>query len=192
MDESQDIEQSTMILDSGATITVIKSDKYFTKMQPENYKIASMSGLNLAVRGSGPATFVLPSGSRIYAERALFIPTARRQVLCENDVSNSGYEISTHIFKEGRRFKTLTNEHGDCVEKFYYTANGLIEFEITTHKFIALTGEIVDDARLWHDRLGHPSTRMLKNTLKSAAGNIKISSKLPESCLACSRGKLIL
>ena len=190
--QKHQINQSTMILDSGATITVIKSRRYFTQMQPENYKISSMSGLNLAVRGSGPASFVLPGGTRIYAERALLIPTARRQVLCENDVSNSGYEISTHIFKPGERYKTFTNEHGDEAEKFFYTENGLIEFEITTNEFVALTGEIEDDAKLWHDRLGHPSTRMLKNTLKSAAGDIKLSTRLPESCLACSRGKLIL
>lgn len=59
-------------------MTVIKSRRYFTKMQPKNYKISSMSGLNLEVRGSGPASFVLPGGNRIFAERALLIPTARR------------------------------------------------------------------------------------------------------------------
>lgn len=190
--QQQRTNRSMMLLDSGATITVVKSAKYFTKMQRENYKIASMSGLNLTVRGSGPATFILPGGTRIYAERALLIPTARRQVLCENDVFNSGYAINTHIFTKGEKFKTLTNEHGNCAEKFYYTNNGLIEFEIATNEFIALTGEITDDGRLWHDRLGHPSTRMLQNILKSAAGDIKILSRLPESCLACSRGKLIL
>ena len=147
----------SMILNSGATSTVLKHKCYFTKLTPTEYSIATMSGQNLHVKGHGPATFLLPEGTRIYCNKALYIPAARRQVLCDTDIANSTFELHMHVHDGPLQYKTLTNEDGLQLEKFYYQPSGLIEFNISTDQLIAHTGVVTHDACLWHDRLGHPS-----------------------------------
>ena len=66
------------IADSGSTHTILRSKKYFSKLVPRKAVIHTISGPADLVEGSGKAHIVLPNGTGLCVENALFSPKSSR------------------------------------------------------------------------------------------------------------------
>ena len=107
------------IVDSGATSTLIRSEKFFTSLQKHNTPIRTVGGQNSdLIQGSGTATILLPSGHFFVIDRAYYAPSSRANLLsfkdvrsnaCELLTSNSGLKIIHRDFGEIDCARTLNN-----------------------------------------------------------------------------------
>jgi len=65
-----------------------------------------------------------------------------------------------------------------------------------THVAYKVVFQKVDAFRTWHDRLGHPSIRMMHKIIRNSNGHELNTAKFPKSsnfmCTSCAIGKLIL
>ncbi|KAJ9535920.1 hypothetical protein OSB04_un000919 [Centaurea solstitialis] len=122
------------------------------------------------------------------------------KLLKGRDIRENGYHIET--MDEGEsEYLLITNISSgkkNVLEKLsmyssglYYTKIGAIETNmVINQKFIDR-----ENFTLWHDRLGHPGSVMMRKIIEQSCGipleNQKILQTKDITCVACSKGKLI-
>ena len=85
------------IADSGATHTILKSQKYFYELKPTKGNINTISGPSDIIEGIGKANLELPNGTRLLIENALFSPKSTRNLLSFKNI----YIIMDMIHSQG-------------------------------------------------------------------------------------------
>lgn len=82
------------------------------------------------------------------------------------------------------------------MEKFPTFSTGLYYTKIDTIESHAIVNQkFTDDFKVWHDRLGHPSSIMMRKIIENSCWHSLKSQQILHnnfSCAACSIGKLIL
>ena len=81
------------ILDSGTTHTILKHKKYFSDLKPTKAIINTILGSIDLIEGYGKANIVLPNGTKLFVNNALFSPKSKRNLLSFNDIYLHGYDI---------------------------------------------------------------------------------------------------
>lgn len=188
------------LVDSATTHTILRDKKYFTHLKIAKANVNTISGTSKLIEGSGRATIILPGGTNIYIESALYSVKSRRNLLSFKDLRLNGFHIET--MNEGNKEYLYITYINSCqkhvVEKLpafssglYYTTISAVESNYINQKF-----NNQKLFMLWHDRLGHPGTTMMRRIIGNTFGHpLKDQKILPQSdcpCVACSQGKLVI
>ena len=152
------------------------------------------------IDGSDKATIILPGGTILHLQDALYSTQSKRNLLSFKDIRWNGYHLET-MSDETSEFLLITATHDGkkCIlEKLQSLDCGLYLTTINTVESYAIMNPKFSNSPLivlWHERLGHPSTSMLRRILHQSNGhsltNGHISSHNHYNCIACTQGKLI-
>ncbi|KAI3754347.1 hypothetical protein L1987_54129 [Smallanthus sonchifolius] len=171
-------DEDMCIADSGATHTILKSKRYFCELKPTKGTIDTISGPTDIIEGVGKANLVLPNGTKLLIENALFSPKSRT-------VDNEKY---LHIMNENHILEKLPMLHSGL----HYTHINVPQAHMAIKEKCCDHGIF----NLWHDRLGHPGSTMMKRIIENTHGHPLKDQKIPQTdkihqCSSCSLGKLI-
>nr|CAN64376.1 hypothetical protein VITISV_004557 [Vitis vinifera] len=147
------------------------------------------------IQGSRRTTIILPSGTKIYINDALYSVKSKQNLLSFKDIRRNGYHIVTmndgsnkYIFitlvilgKKHILEKLISYSYG-----LYRTITRLIEsYAVMNQKFCDLKTFMI-----WHERLGHPGLSMMCRIINSSFGhplkNQKILMPNDYNCVVCS------
>ena len=183
------------IVDSATTHTILQNKKYFSNLTVAKAKVNTISGPADLVEGSGRAIILLTNGTKLYINGALYSSRSRRNLLSFKDIRSNGYHIETTNEKnvEYLCITKIISGQKLIVEKLrafssglYYTIMRSIEtYVVSSQKlFKPIT------FRLWHDRLGHPGSTMMRRIIENSHGhplkNLKILLSNDNICTVCS------
>ena len=206
------------LLDSASTHTILQDHALFefkTKNEPwQVCDLVTIAGKRSFRFREGRAHLVLPGGAPLTCDRAMYAPGAPRSLISYRDLRANRIHISTALEKgvevlELRRGPSL-------LATARAAANGLYELpitgvnptkesaeEVTGHRNVGhhLPSGVMQAsfltanhrADLWHRRLGHPGTTMLRRMIPLLGGHEMCTSDAEHvrECPACIKGKLI-
>ena len=78
------------LVDSGSTHTVLKSRRYFSHLTTQKANISTISGVVNIIEGFGKAHVLLPGGTNLKIENALYSPKSQRNLLNFKDIRKNG------------------------------------------------------------------------------------------------------
>ncbi|KAJ9541050.1 hypothetical protein OSB04_027556 [Centaurea solstitialis] len=180
------------------TNTILKSKKYFSKLKLTNGTVGTISGPVDVIEGIGMAHFLLPNGTNFLINNALFSPKSNRNLLSFNDIYLNGFHIRTITLGDKKYMFIVDKDH--VLEKLPILPNGLHYTYINVVETNMVVKEKYFDPTvfsLWHDRLGHPGSTMMRRIIGSTNGHPLKEQKIPQTgtftqCTSCSLGKLIV
>ena len=188
------------LMDSASTHTILKEKKYFSNLTLKEANVGTISGKSKLIEGFGEAYIVLSCGTPLKITNALFSPLSQRNLISFKDVRLNGYHLETtceghdeylHITNMISGKKHVLEKLSALASGLYYTKISVIESNIVINK------KFVDQENfiIWHDRLGHPGSIMMRKIIENSCGhslkNQKILQPKEITCVACSQGKLI-
>jgi hypothetical protein len=83
------------LVDSGTTNTILKSKKYFSQLSHAETHVNTISGISNLIEGSGRAYILLPEGTKLIINDALYSSKYRRNLLSFKDIRRNDYHIET-------------------------------------------------------------------------------------------------
>ena len=84
------------LVDRGTTHTILKNPKFFSELcENISYKVSTIVGSANIIEGSGRAHIVLPNGTHIFIQNALYSSNSKRNMLGFKDIKMNGYHIET-------------------------------------------------------------------------------------------------
>ncbi|CAA7040494.1 unnamed protein product [Microthlaspi erraticum] len=174
--------------------------------------VSTVMGSANIIEGSGRACILLPMGTQFDIADALHSPKSNRNLLSFKDIRRNGYHIETvsegkveylHITRITQGSKAIVERLPAFSTGLYFTNINTIEANIAVHQKL-LTGhqklsvvhqKCNENFNVWHDRLGHPGTGMMRKIIINSCGHSLQNQKiLPNdfTCAACAQGKLII
>ena len=185
------------LADSASTHTIIKDKKYFSSLKIRNYagSVSTISGNAKIIMGSGRAKFSMPGGTIFEISYALYSPKSHRNLLSFKDIRRNGYHIET-MNKDGIEFLCIKSERKHILEELRMLSSGLYCTKITmTESYAVVNMKFTDTFKIWHERLGHPGSVMMRKIVQNSNGHPLKNGKILQTgeftCNACSQGKLI-
>jgi GAG-pre-integrase domain len=186
---------------SGTTNTILKSKKYFSQLSSVETHVNIIYGIINLIEGSGRTYILLPGGTKLIINDALYSSKSRRNLLSFKDIRRNGYHIETITENNIEYLQITTIKYGQKIilEKIEALSSGLYCTNISSIESNMVNNQKLHDTKiftLWHDRLGHPGNIMMRRIIESANGHplkdLKILLSKDLSCAACSLGKLII
>ncbi|KAK6117601.1 hypothetical protein DH2020_048648 [Rehmannia glutinosa] len=188
------------LLDSATMHSILTNKVYFSSVKLCKAQVTTISGLVEIIDGSGNATLMLSNGTILQIENTLLSSRSKRKLLSFKDVRDNGY-----------RLETLNDHDKECLciasykmgkknvrEKFEATISGLYYVPIKAFEsYTTMPWKLVnpDIFGLWHYRLGHPGTTMMRRIVKHTNRHPLKGTKMLISkyyfCESCSQGKFI-
>ena len=185
---------------SATTHSILQQKKYFSQLTLAPSNVTTISSPVNLIEGSGRATIILPGGTIFHLQDALYSTQSKCNLLSFKDIRWNGYHLET-MSDETTEFLLITATHDGkkCIlEKLRSLECGLYLTTINTVESYAILNPKFSNSTpivLWHERLGHPGTSMLRRILHQSNGHSltigRISSHTDYNCLACTQGKFI-
>ena len=195
---TKQIGREVCIPDSGTTHTILKDKRYFSTLKSVKMTINTISGPTDLIEGIGKANFMLPNGTKFSIDNALYSPNSKRNLLSFKDIYRQGYNTQSAT-ENGKKYLYITSEKsgkGLVLEKFPELPSGLHHTYIDAIESHLVIKRNPEDVTLWHDRLGHPGTTMMRKIIESSHGHSIKTQDIYQSnkmtCDACALGKLII
>ena len=195
---TKQIGREVCIPDSGTTHTILKDKRYFSTLKSVKMTINTISGPTDLIEGIGKANFMLPNGTKFSIDNALYSPNSKRNLLSFKDIYHQGYNTQSAT-ENGKKYLYITSEKlgkGLVLEKFPELPSGLHHTYIDAIDSHLVIKRNPEDVTLWHDRLGHPGTTMMRKIIESSHGHSIKTQDIYQSnkmtCDACALGKLII
>ena len=189
------------LADSASTHTILKDKKFFSFLIMQGSDVNTISSSAKLIEGSGRANILLPRGTKIHIDDALYSTKSQRNLLSFKDIRRNGYHIET-TNEDNTEYLYITDVvlgKKNILEKLPVFSSGLYYTNISTIEAHAIVNQKFTDENnfiVWHDRLGHPGSIMMRRIIKNSSGhslkNQKIFLSNEFSCAACSQGKLII
>ncbi|XP_074318106.1 uncharacterized protein LOC141654894 [Silene latifolia] len=200
--EIQQRNAEQCLIDSATTHSILSNKAYFIELMPIRANVTTIAGVVTLIEGSGKACIMLPKGTQVIINDALYSSKTRRNLLSFKDLRTNGYHIET-IESDDKEYMYLTKVENDkkyILEKMSRYSSWILYYTYIRPFEINLVSKVKTDNQelysLWHDRLGHPGTSMMIKIIKSSTGHPLTKVKVPQfkeqSCTACSLGKLII
>ena len=188
------------LADSVTTHMILKDKKYFKILKLCKANVNTISSSSNLIEGSGRAIIMLPKGTKLCIDDALYSSKSSRNLLNFKDICYNGYHIETYN-KGNEEFLHITSivlGQKLILEKLlifssglYYTTMRIVETNVAIQQKCSDPKVFI----LWHDRLGHPGSIMMRRIIENSHEHplknqkILLSSNYPYS--ACFQGKLI-
>ncbi|XP_070033032.1 uncharacterized protein [Nicotiana tomentosiformis] len=163
--------------------------------------VNTISGSTKLIEGSGRANLLLPGGTNLAIDEALYCSKSQRNLLSFKDIRQNGYHIETTNEEkiEYLYITTIISGKKYVLEILPALSSGLYYTSISKIKMHAIVNEKFtnqDNFIIWHDRLGHPGSTMMRKIIENSHGHSMKNHKILQfkefSCAACSQGKLII
>ena len=189
------------LADCATTHTILREKKYFLNFIVTNASVSTITGTSDLIEDSGRANIMLPNGTRFHINDALYSSKSTRNLLSFKDIRKNGYHIETmnEGIKESLYITSIIYGKKIIVEKLPAFSSGLYHTTIKSIKSYVVMNQKLNDPKiftLWHNRLGHPGSSMLRRIIEQSHGhplkNQKILLPNEFSCGSCSQGKLIV
>ena len=186
--------QELALLDSATTHTILRDALYFsfTGSDTDAWQVCQMQtiagGRDFKFR-EGRATIVLPGGATLLIANAMFAPNANRSLISFKDLRANSIHTTT-VVKNNKEALLLQRET-EVFATAYAGCGGLYELPIKSrgqlHK-VSLASDptkpqienpkrpagpllLLEKARLWHSRMGHPGTTMFRRMIPILLGH---------------------
>jgi len=188
-------DEDICLIDSATTHTIIKKKSYFSNLIIKEANVSTIAGSTKLIEGFGEAFIVLPNGTQFKFNNALFSPRSRRNLISFRDIRLNGYHLETTCegHDEYLQITGMISGKKHVLEKLPALASGLYYTKINTIESNMVMDR--DNFIVWHDRLGHPGSTMMRKIIENSCGhhlkNQKILQSKDITCVACSHGKLI-
>jgi len=164
--------------------------------------VNTINGHAKIILGFGEANFIMPRGTHFKVNDALYFPKSHRNLISFKDIRSNGYHIET-MNKDGIEYLCIKYERQYILEKLpmlssglYFTKINIIASNVTVNLSDNHSCEFTSTFKIWHERLGHPGSVMMRKIVQNSNGhplkNQKIFKSGEFSCKACSEGKLII
>jgi hypothetical protein len=130
------------LANNATTHTILKDKKYFQQLILSKAKVNTISGSSNLIEGSGRANIILPKGTKICIDDALYSSKSRRNLLSFKDIRGNGYHIETN--NEGNEEylyitsmilgqKLVLEKLSIFSSGLYYTTMRTIEVNVAVH-----------------------------------------------------------
>ena len=198
--EKQDTKD-IYLADSATTHTILRNQKYFLNLTLLKANVNTISGPAYLIEGSGRAMILLPNNTKICISDALYSSRSRRNLLSFKDIRCNGYHIEIISDKNIEYLCITSHDSGKKLikEKLRSLSSGLYYTLIRGVEVHAVMNQKFSDPKifmLWHDRLGHLRSTMMRKIIENSHGhplkNQKILLSHENLCTACSQGKLVI
>ena len=83
------------LADSATTHTILRDRKYFSSLMLTKVRVTTISGQSDVIEGSGKAQIMLPNGTILSIQNALYATRSTRNLLSFKDIRLNGYHIET-------------------------------------------------------------------------------------------------
>ena len=193
--------EALCLADSATTHTILKYEKYFSQLILAEANVSTISGVANLIEGTGRASFSLPNGTKFVINDALFSSRSKRNLLSFRDIRQNGYHIETTnkndveylyitSFVSGKKY--VLEKLPAYSSGLYYTFVKVIESNMVINKGPSNPRDFI----IWHDRLGHPGSIMMRRIIENLYGHplknqkILLSKNFPYA--ACFQRKLII
>ena len=155
----------------------------------QSAKVHTIAGVASLVEGHRQAYVLMPKGTHLEIKTALYSPSSRRSLLSFKDIRLNGFHLET--WEEGNKeflnIISITKGNRKILETIPAMSTRLYYAKISMIK--ANTCKIFT---LWHNRLGHPGTSMMRKLMMSSQEHT-FKGVVPYNltCAECAQGKLI-
>ena len=128
---------------NATTHTILKDKKYFQQLILRKAKVNTISGSSNLIEGFKRANIMLPKGTKICIDDALYSSKSRRNLLCFKDIYDNGYHIETNNegIEEYLYITSMISGQKLVLEKLsifssglYYTTMRTIEANVAVHQ----------------------------------------------------------
>jgi hypothetical protein len=130
------------LADNATTHTILTDNKYFQQLILSKAKVNTISGSSNLIEGFGRANIMLPRGTKIRIDDALYSSKSRRNLLSFKDIHGNGYHIETN--NEGNEEylyitsmilgqKLVLEKLSIFSSRLYYTTMRTIEANVAMH-----------------------------------------------------------
>lgn len=192
MNENKNI----IVVDSGSSHTILKDKSYFMNLTLKTANISTIAGTSSLIEGHGQAHVLLSQGTHLEILDALYSPSSKRNLLSFKDIRQNGFHIETQGEgnKESLLITKITHGHKQVLETIPALSTGLYYAKVSMIEANVAIEARFKDYTIWHDRLGHPGSNMMRKLIQSSKGHtLKENRVFPKhhTCIACSQGKLI-
>ena len=130
----------------------------------------------------------------------MFSSKSPRNLLSFKDIRRNGYHVETinEMNVEYLGITKIVSDQKYVLEKLSTLSSGLYYAKISTIEAHSIVNQKFTDLKtfvLWHDRIGHPGSIMMRRIIENSNGhplkNLKILTNDEFSCAAYCQGKLI-
>ena len=83
------------LADSATTHTILKNKAYFHHLVMKEANVSTIFGSTNIIEGSGRVSILLPGGTKLHIDSALYSPKSQRNLLSFKDIRKNGYHIET-------------------------------------------------------------------------------------------------
>ena len=88
-------DANVCLIDSATTHTILKILTYFSYLKRQTTSVSTICGNAKLIEGSEIAHIILPKGTKLVIEEALYSEKSQRNLLSFKDIRNNGYHIET-------------------------------------------------------------------------------------------------
>lgn len=132
-------DMDVLVVDSGSSHTILRNKRYFINLTIKSANISTIAGIAGLIEGYGQANILLPKGTHLEIQDALYSPSYKRSLLSFKDI----------------RLKRVLDTIPAYATGHYHTKTSMIEANAVLYK------RFTDEFTLWHYRLGHPGSNMM-------------------------------
>ena len=155
------------LVDCATMHTILREKKYFLNLIITNASVSTISGTSDLIEGSGKANIMLPNGTRFHINDTLYSSKSTRNFLSFKDIRKNGYHIETmnEGNKESLYITFVIYGKKIVAEKLPTFSSGLYHRTIKPIESYVIMNQKFNDPKiftLWHNRLGHPSSSMMR------------------------------
>src|SRR5688572_3414512 len=166
MDQFDNEFKYQCLLDSGTTHTILKHKEYFSKLKMVKADVTTISGTTKLIEGYGKAQIILPNGTKLVINDALYSSKSRRNLISFKDIRQNGYHLET-MTENHIEYLCITSEKcgkKSIHEKLPAYSLRLYRIDIKPIEINMVSNQKLDNKEmmnLWHNRLGHPGVGMM-------------------------------
>ena len=144
------------LADCATTHTILRDKTYFSNFTLAQSNVHTISGPVNLIKGSVKATIILPKGTKLKIEDALYSNKSSRNLLSFKDIRRNGYHIETmnHDANEYLLITSIISGQKCLLEQLPSLSCGLYQTTIRSIKSYAVINQKFNDLNaflLWHE-----------------------------------------
>ena len=179
------LSRDAWIIDSGASSHVCSDLAMFTKLAPvSSVNVSLPNGINVPITHTGTISF----SDSLILSNVLNVPDFRFNMISVSCLVGS-LSCAAHFYPNGCFIQELSRGlmigRGELHHNLYILAKPTLS---TSTHIVPFCGSVLPDDRLWHTRLGHPSSAILQRLI-SRIPTMKPSDPAKSSCQICPLAK---
>ena len=188
-------ENDLCLADCATIHTIFRDKRYFLELTLIKTNVSTIFGTTNLVEGSRRTNITLPNGTRFHINDTLYSSKSRRNLLSFKYIRRNGYHIETMNEDNVEYFYITFIIFGQklIMEKLPAFSSRLYHITIKPIESYVVVNQKFNDPKvfsLWHDKLGHPRSSMMRRIIKHShrhpLKNQKLLSPNEYSCATCS------